>query len=208
MALDKASAVLAQAQKLFDLERIQLAAAQMGKVTEEEKARLKVKQDILDLEDAINEGNVTAAAKISQTLVTDAQYLGQIAGFLTGIQGVKNPFADWLASLEQMLLALTKITSPTIPISTSSGQKALDNAYSWNNHYSSNPNDYAPTATMDNATSWAGHYSTDPSYYGGTTVNVSVQGSVTTQQDLVNSITNAIYNNQASGIPINYSTAY
>ena len=43
---------------------------------------------------------------------------------------------------------------------------------------------------------------------GGTTVNVVVQGSVTTQQDLVNAITQGIYNNQASGTPITYSTVY
>jgi len=39
-------------------------------------------------------------------------------------------------------------------------------------------------------------------------VNVVVQGSVTTERDLVAAITQGIYNNQASGIPINYSTAY
>jgi hypothetical protein len=39
-------------------------------------------------------------------------------------------------------------------------------------------------------------------------VNISVQGSVTTERDLVAAITQGIYNNQASGIPINYSTSY
>jgi hypothetical protein len=39
-------------------------------------------------------------------------------------------------------------------------------------------------------------------------VNISVQGSVTTERDLVTAITQGIYNNQASGIPINYSTVY
>ena len=43
---------------------------------------------------------------------------------------------------------------------------------------------------------------------GAPVVNVVVQGSVTTERDLVNTITQGIYNNQASGIPINYSTAY
>jgi len=42
----------------------------------------------------------------------------------------------------------------------------------------------------------------------GMTVNISVQGSVTTERDLVSAITQGIYNNQASGIPINYSTVY
>ena len=43
---------------------------------------------------------------------------------------------------------------------------------------------------------------------GAPVVNVVVQGSVTTERDLVNTITQGIYKNQASGIPINYSTAY
>jgi hypothetical protein len=43
---------------------------------------------------------------------------------------------------------------------------------------------------------------------GAPVVNVVIQGSVTTERDLVSAITQGIYNNQASGIPINYSTAY
>ena len=40
------------------------------------------------------------------------------------------------------------------------------------------------------------------------TISLNVQGSVTTERDLVSAITQGIYNNQASGIPINYSTSY
>jgi hypothetical protein len=43
---------------------------------------------------------------------------------------------------------------------------------------------------------------------GAASVVVNVSGSVTTERDLVNAITQGIYNNQASGIPISYSTAY
>jgi hypothetical protein len=39
-------------------------------------------------------------------------------------------------------------------------------------------------------------------------VNINAAGSITTDRDLVSMVTNAIYNNQASGIPINYSTSY
>jgi hypothetical protein len=39
-------------------------------------------------------------------------------------------------------------------------------------------------------------------------VSVNVQGSVSTERDLVSAITQGIVNNQASGIPISYSTAY
>jgi hypothetical protein len=50
-------------------------------------------------------------------------------------------------------------------------------------------------------------FSSSPSG-GAASVVVNVQGSVTTERDLVNAITQGIYNNQASGIPISYSTAY
>ena len=43
---------------------------------------------------------------------------------------------------------------------------------------------------------------------GGASVVVNIAGSVTTERDLVSAITQGIYNNQASGIPISYSTAY
>ena len=43
---------------------------------------------------------------------------------------------------------------------------------------------------------------------GTPVVNISVAGSVTTERDLVNAITQGIYNNQAAGIPISYSTVY
>ena len=43
---------------------------------------------------------------------------------------------------------------------------------------------------------------------GSPTVVVNVAGSVTAERDLVSAITQGIYNNQASGIPISYSTSY
>jgi hypothetical protein len=41
-----------------------------------------------------------------------------------------------------------------------------------------------------------------------TNITVNVGGSISTERDIVNAITQGIYNNQASGIPISYSTAY
>jgi hypothetical protein len=41
-----------------------------------------------------------------------------------------------------------------------------------------------------------------------TNIQVNVAGTVTTERDLVSAITQGIYNNQASGIPISYTTAY
>jgi len=41
-----------------------------------------------------------------------------------------------------------------------------------------------------------------------TNIQVNVNGSITTERDLVSAITQGIYNNQASGIPISYTTAF
>ena len=41
-----------------------------------------------------------------------------------------------------------------------------------------------------------------------TNIQVNVNGSITTERDLVSAITQGIYNNQASGIPISYSTVF
>ncbi len=76
--LDKASLLLAQGKKVFDEEGIQLTAAAQGKLTEEEKARLALKKDIYDLEAAINEGNITAAARLANSMVANAQKLAAL----------------------------------------------------------------------------------------------------------------------------------
>jgi hypothetical protein len=47
-----------------------------------------------------------------------------------------------------------------------------------------------------------------PTASASPTVIVNVAGSVTSERDLVSAVTQGIYNNQASGIPINYSTSY
>jgi hypothetical protein len=70
-----------------------------------------------------------------------------------------------------------------------------------------NPPNYGALDVPLNAGSFAiGERDTMRAYQNSIVVNV--QGSVTTERDLVSAITQGIYNNQASGIPINYSTAY
>jgi len=105
-ALDKASALLNQAEKLFDIERIGLQAAAMNKQTEEDKVRIRLKTQILDLEDAINSGNLNAAVQLASAINQDAKLLGDLRGVMVGLGDVPNPFTDWLATLQQMLATL------------------------------------------------------------------------------------------------------
>lgn len=108
-ALDYAALVLAQGQKVFDEEGIQLAAAAQGKLTEEERARLALKTDIYNLEAAINEGNLTAAAALANSMVANAQKLALLRTDMIGLNDIQNPFTAWLDTLKLMSLELARL---------------------------------------------------------------------------------------------------
>lgn len=93
-AIAKAEAALGKSSTIFDLDKIQLAAAtvsqaeQLGKVTNQAQllqitndlARLRVKKDILDLEDAIASGDVKAIESATAKLNADTKILGVLTG--------------------------------------------------------------------------------------------------------------------------------
>jgi hypothetical protein len=116
LALDKASAFLNQANKLFDLERIQLAAAAMNKQTEEDKVRIRLKTNILELEDAIAEGNVQGAAKFASMITEDARLLGVLRSTAFSLSDVPDPFAAWMSSLQSALAALIALANYVPPV--------------------------------------------------------------------------------------------
>jgi hypothetical protein len=246
LALDKASAFLNKANQIFDMDRIQLAAAAMAKQTEEDRVRIRLKTEILDLEEAIAEGNVQGAAKFAAAITQDARLLGELRGTAFSLSDVPNPFAAWLASLEGALAALLALTNftPTVvskytlsnPIANASLQQGLTAglplaealsgaryaAQGAAAYEAANPGSkafipkLAEGGIVTNATmaliGEAGPEAVIPlnrmGSMGGTYVTVNISGSVTTERDLVDAITQGIYNNQASGIPINYSTVY
>ena len=213
LALDKASAFLFQAQKLFDMDRIQLAAAAMNKQTEEDKVRIRLKQEILDLEDAINQGNIEGAAKLATAISKDAELLGILRGDMIKLGDVPNPFAAWLATLQAIAAQLAALVQVPVPMvtggyvpGTTPGQTGIPGmggmaspGFGMGGWTQAIPPSYSP-GDIPGLSGTRG--------FSLASVTVNVQGSVTTQQDLVTAITQGIYNNQASGIPINYSTVY
>jgi hypothetical protein len=228
--LDKAALVLAQGKKVFDEEGIQLAAAAQGKLTEEEKARVGLKKDILDLEAAINEGNVTAAARLSNSMVANAQKLAALRTDMIGLNDIENPFTAWLETLKLMameLAALTKITK-TPPKLLGKGSTGAEIEAIIDEYLKLSPADQTtlfgspllPKGSLPSTNSGtfmegpeAARFYNQMSASGsmggaGTVVNVNVTGSVTTERDLVAAITQGLYAQQASGTPVNYSTAY
>ena len=120
LALDKASAFLAQSEKVFDLDRIQLAAASMAKLTSEEKARVSLKLNILELESAIAEGNVKNAVKFASLITQDAALLAQLHSQMVGLNDVPNPFSQWVTTLQASLTALMALANYVPPVTTGS----------------------------------------------------------------------------------------
>lgn len=94
MAIDKANLALGKGSNVFDIEKIQLAAAernqaeQLGKVTSQAQllqitndlARLEVKQSILALEEAIASQDVKAITAATNKLNADLGILGVLTG--------------------------------------------------------------------------------------------------------------------------------
>lgn len=201
-ALDLASIVANQAGGLFDIDKIELAAAAMGKLTAEDKVRVRLKQEIMALEEAIAAGNLEGAAALGNAISQDAKLLGILRGNMTGLSDVKNPFTEWLATLNQMVLALQAAAAlasmnPTKP--------------NWQ-PFNPGPGGYEGIGSGTSNTG-SGNYGglAGAGQYGGggaPVINVNVAGSVTTERDLVSAITKGIYNNQASGTPVGYSTQY
>jgi hypothetical protein len=219
--LDKAALVLAQGQKVFDEEGIQLAAAAQGKLTDEERVRIALKKDIYELEAAINEGNVSAAARLSNSMVANAQKLAALRGDMIGLNDIENPFTAWLETLKQMAAELAKLANIKPLAALPLGGAMAEPLYKYNTL----SQQLVPGTTSRSEQGFGGGQfdmnliPSTPLYgynslsqqaipSGDTIVNISVTGSVTTERDLVAAITQGLYAQQASGTPVNYSTAY
>jgi hypothetical protein len=229
-ALDKAALVLAQGQKVFDEEGIQLAAAAQGKLTEEERTRLNLKTDIFNLEAAINEGNISAAVRLANSMVANAQKLAALRGDMIALNDIENPFTAWLETLRLMALELASLAkiAKTPPQLLPKGSTGAEIEAIIDQYLKLTPEDQTilfgspllPKGSLGSTMS--GTFTEGPEaarFYNqmssggsmggaGTVVNVNVTGSVTTERDLVAAITQGLYAQQASGTPVNYSTAY
>jgi hypothetical protein len=228
--LDKASLALAQGQKVFDEEGIQLAAAAQGRLTDEERARLALKTDIFNLEAAINEGNITAAAKLANSMVLNAQKLAMLRTDMVGLNDVQNPFSMWLLTIQQMAYELSQlamikpVTNASVFFTPEQQAIADRNAEARAKITRKIQGDIEDRMaalaearakierkigvdTIGTSASPAS-FGMDGSMGGGTTVVVNVAGSVSTERDLVSAITQGLYSQQASGTPVNYSTVY
>lgn len=170
--------------KKFDVERIGLFAA-MNQATDGE-----TKMRLLSLI-AIKDQNAALAGQIvNANKATDA-----LEAFRQAILASIRALLDKIALEQAKLMAALGISSATSVASAATFTANDPNAVSGG----------MPGAALSNQFS-AGTFRAAEA--ATTNITVNVQGSVTTQQDLVSAITQGIYNNQASGIPISYTTAF
>jgi len=133
-AIDKANLALGKGSNVFDIEKIQLAAAeknaaeQLGKVTSQAQllqitndlARLEVKQSILDLEDAIASKDVNAINNATAKLNADLKILGVLTNQDLKLRDIKSILDSILpkdlinlANLDAAIALLGKINGGT-----------------------------------------------------------------------------------------------
>jgi hypothetical protein len=96
------AAKLAKAAAVFEIQKIQIAAALKGKISEEEKIRLQLMQAIAD-EDA------DKAEKLTKKLEEIQAKNAKIAADLLAIGAAKDPFATWAGSLTSAINELNRL---------------------------------------------------------------------------------------------------
>jgi hypothetical protein len=173
---------LQELEKKFDVERIGLFAAMNQATDGETKMRLLSLIAIKD-QNAALAGQIMNANKATDALEAFRQAI------LAAIRALLDKVQNELAQL-QALTGNTPVTAGTSTFMTNDPTAVSGGI----------PN---TSLSMDFG---AGTFRAAESRT--TNISVNVQGSVTTERDLVNAITQGIYNNQASGIPISYTTAY
>ena len=178
---------LEELKKKFDVERVGLYAALNNAITKEEETR------ILSLI-AIHENNSALAGKIK----AEEEAAKAAALLAESLKASLVAWANWQSMIgASFAAAATASTNPVQYFGMESGQPySIDTK---NPSYFGAPGDI-PGITGQRGFNFSGG--------GSPTVVVNVAGSVTAERDLVSAITQGIYNNQASGIPINYSTSY
>jgi hypothetical protein len=93
---------LSKANAMFDIDKIQIEAALKGKISDEEKLRLRLQQAILN-EDA------DLADKLQKKLEASQRATAALQSSINGIKPPVDPFAAALSSLEGIAGLLTKI---------------------------------------------------------------------------------------------------
>jgi hypothetical protein len=126
---------------------------------------------------------------------------------------VPDPFAEWLLTLQAIAAQLAALANyvPPIVSAIGIGMGGFNAGSARMGESAGNAAAGLPANSLSDFMGFGDEHLGALARQGGVqNINVVVNnaGSTITERDLVSSITQGIYNNQAAGIPINYSTVY
>jgi hypothetical protein len=98
----KRQALTKKQSALFDLEQIQLVAALQGKLSKEEQDRVKLQLALLT-------GNTSEADRLSQKIAMTIDSTGALARSLKDLPDANNPFKNWDAYLDAVLVKAKEV---------------------------------------------------------------------------------------------------
>jgi len=168
---------LQKAGTLFDIEGAGIIAALKGKISDEERTRLQLQLALLT-------GNETAASRLAGEVARSQGLTESLVKYYQGLPSAKNPFSGWLTTLKeaQELAALIAAGDyKKVPLSMAGGNDS---------------GVFSPVVqemiTSNNVSARAG---------ANGNVNVYVAGSVVSEADLVEAVSNGLLNRSLSGSP-------
>ena len=190
-AEQKKQAALKKAGTVFDLEQIQIVAALKGKLSEDDKIRLQAQLALLN-------GNADLATKLTNQILAAQDSTGNLARFLSALPNAKNPFEYLDAYLSYLAgkaaAVLTGTTAPNVP-STTASAAAMPTA-----------SEMAASGSFSQLVSQgvgaAGGFSpVVAAAMQAPVINVTVQGNVIREQELINQVLAGAQLSSLSGSP-------
>lgn len=182
----KDSLKIKQMGAVFDLQQIQIAAALKGKISEEERTRL-------ELQSALLAGNVDEAEKLVKKLAATTGIGVELRAWLLALPDAKNPFSAWKGYLDAIEAQAKRIGN------TPSGALSFMGQSITPDQLAEDPSKYVDIIVADSERALKAaedvlKYLGIDSPNAGTNVYVTVEGSVTSEGDLVESVRNAFLN--------------
>jgi len=189
-AEQKKQASLKKSQGVFDLEQIQIVAALKGKLSEDDKIRLQAQLALLN-------GNADLAARLTNQILAAQDSTGNLARFLSALPNAKNPFEYLDAYLSYLAgkaaAVLTGTTAPNVP-STTASAAAMPTA-----------SEMAASGSFSQLVSQgagaSGGFSPVVAAAMAPVINVTVQGNVIREQELINQVLAGAQLSSLSGSP-------
>ena len=193
-AEQKKQAALKKAGAVFDLQQIQLVAALKGQLSDEDRKRAEAQLAILN-------GNVDLATKLTNEILQAQDSSGNLAKFLTTLPDAKNPFQYLDAYLNGLASKAAALGTATV-----NGAQAVVGVNPANpvQMPSATLPDFFSTLASQGAGASGGFSPVVAAAMSGSSapvINVTVQGSVIKEQELIDMIQNGTQLASLSGSP-------